>query len=80
MDDPQLYALVGEDELGSGEVGIKAARVPAGFIPIVVVDRDLYKIQRPELVEQIQAQARQHGKQIRLVRYEPVEVVRVFEP
>ena len=30
-----LYAWVGEDELGSGEMGIKQAIVPAGNVPLV---------------------------------------------
>lgn len=30
-----LYAWVGEDELGSGEVGLKQALVPAGFIALI---------------------------------------------
>jgi len=32
-----LYAWLGEDEIGSGEVGIKAAMCPAGCVPLVAI-------------------------------------------
>lgn len=80
MDEPDLFAYMGEDEHGSGEIGIKAALVPAGFIPIVAVDRDRHKIERDGVVDSLHAQAMIYGKQIRLVRYVPVEVVRVIDP
>lgn len=33
------FAWVGEDELGSGEVGLKRGYVPAGLIPLVAIER-----------------------------------------
>lgn len=78
MNIPDLYAYVGEDELGSGEVGLKAGLVPAGYIPLVVVDRDRYKLERDEIVEQLGAQAREYKKEIRLVHYIAVETVLVI--
>jgi hypothetical protein len=39
-----LYAWLGEDEHGSGVVGIKQALVPAGYIPLVA--KDEFKIDR----------------------------------
>lgn len=69
-DDPrvmglELFAWVGEDELGSGRVGIKAGLVPAGYIPLVAIDRgDMEK-----LADQMNRQARAYGKKIRLCRF-----------
>lgn len=69
----ELYAYVGEDELGSGEIGLKQGRVPAGFIPIVAIRRD--KIDRDDLRMQMRRQTSRYGKQIRLVRFRAEEVV-----
>ena len=49
LEDHSILAWVGEDELGSGVIGIKQAHVPAGFIPLAAMDYDAYKLQRPEL-------------------------------
>ena len=35
VEDVELYAWVGEDEFGSGEIGLKQGLVPAGMIPLV---------------------------------------------
>jgi hypothetical protein len=66
-----LWAWIGEDELGSGEVGLKQARVPAGMIALVSLHRE--KLDRPEVRAQLQAQADQWGKTIRLARFELTE-------
>lgn len=63
----ELYAWVGEDELGSGKVGLKQGLVPAGMIPLVSTDQT--KLDRAHLVEQMQAQANRYGKTIQLVRF-----------
>lgn len=60
-----LYAWMGMDEMGSGEVGIKQGVVPAGHIPIVSIDKD--KIHR--LKSQFEEQAAVYGEKIYLVRY-----------
>lgn len=60
------WAWVGEDELGSGTIGLKQADVPAGRVPLVATTRE--KVDRPEIREQLQAQADRYGKTIRLVR------------
>ena len=65
--DPDIYAWVGEDELGSGEIGIKQAYCPAGLIPLV--STNLEKISSASIKEQLQFQADKYGKEIRLVRY-----------
>ena len=79
-DTPELLAWIGEDQCGSGEVGIKPAQVAAGIIPIVAVDRDKDKIIRPEIIAQFQVMADLFGKPIRLVRYVPVEELHVVVP
>ena len=71
-DDPRvtemvLHAWVGEDELGSGEVGIKAGFVPAGCIPLVACKEG--KVDQRYIVEQMQAQSKQYGKVIRLAQF-----------
>lgn len=75
---PDLYAYVGEDELGSGEVGLKQGDVPAGRIPLVVVEAHRYKLERPSLVNSLRLQADTYGKPIRFVRYAAVEEVFVI--
>lgn len=69
IEDLTIVAWVGEDELGSGKIGLKQGHVPAGFIPLVAMDYDLEKIGRPEVVIQLEAQAATWGKKIRLVRF-----------
>jgi hypothetical protein len=69
-----LYAWVGEDELGSGEVGY----VPAGCIPLVSIHD--FKISREQVIQQLQAQANVYGKTIRLCKFEFVEEVITIEP
>jgi hypothetical protein len=63
-----IYAWVGEDELGSGRVGIKQGRVPAGIIPLVAMDYHLDRLAK--LLPGMEAQAAQSGKKIRLMRFD----------
>jgi hypothetical protein len=76
--DPELFAWIGEDEFGSGTVGLKQGAVRAGMIPLVSVNRE--KIDYAALVRQLQLQADQFGKTIRLVRYTAVETVITLTP
>jgi hypothetical protein len=69
IEDHSILAWVGEDEHGSGVIGIKQARVPAGLIPLAAMDYDAQKLQRAELILQLEAQAATFGKKIRLVRF-----------
>lgn len=73
-----LYAWVGEDEHGSGKVGIKQALVPAGYIPLVAVDD--FKIDRDYIQEALQSQANKYGKTIRLCKFVFVEEIVTLEP
>lgn len=68
----ELFAWLGVDELGSGKIGIKQGRVPAGMIPLVAIDRE--KIER--VWPQIHQQAQAYGKVISLCRFKFMEVVR----
>jgi hypothetical protein len=67
-----LYAWVGEDEYGSGRVGLKQGIVPAGIIPLVAMDYHLAKM--ANLLPQMEEQAALHGKKIRLCRFVAVEI------
>ena len=73
-----LYAWVGEDEFGLGEVGIKQGLVPAGCIPLVSIHD--FKISREQVIQQLQSQANVYGKTIRLCKFEFVEEIITLEP
>jgi hypothetical protein len=82
-DDPrieqlELVAWVGEDELGSGQIGIKQGQVPAGMIPLAAVGRDDHKLEA--IAEQLQNQANAYGKTIRLCRFRFVSEEIVLRP
>lgn len=72
----QLFGFVGEDELGSGEVGIKKALCPAGYIPMVAIKRE--KMDDPVILAQLKLQNKRYGKTIYLVRYQAVEILKVI--
>jgi hypothetical protein len=78
LKDLELYAWVGEDEMGSGEIGLKQGMVPAGCIPLVTVKRE--KNQQPYIVEQMRLQAARFGKNIRLARFTFAGVVQQANP
>lgn len=69
--DVELFAWVGEDEFGSGEIGIKRAHCAAGFIPMVAVNRE--KMMRFKPAFEVQASA--YGKRIYLCRFTVAEIV-----
>jgi len=74
--DLQLHAWVGEDELGSGEIGLKQALVPAGMIPLVAIRCE--KVATPLIELQLALQSQHHGKHIFLVRFQAVEIVKAI--
>lgn len=76
----KLFAWVGPDEFGTGTVGLKQARVPAGIIPLVCIEADRHKLEAPEVVAQLQAQATRFGVTITFVEFEDVSVQRTLEP
>ncbi|HEY1964778.1 MAG TPA: hypothetical protein VGG59_07600 [Acidobacteriaceae bacterium] len=73
----RIYAWIGEDELGSGRIGIKQGQVPAGYIPLAAMDYDFHKLVR--LKPQMEAQAAQYGKKIRLCKFVMTEVAAATE-
>jgi hypothetical protein len=75
LKDLALVAWVGMDELGSGRVGIKQGLVPAGFVPLAAMEYDQHKLERPNVRLQLEAQAKDSGKRIRLVRFRAEEVL-----
>ena len=74
----ELYAWLGEDELGSGQVGLKQGIVPAGCIALVAVDES--KMGQEYIKKGLQQQANRYGKTIRLCKFAFVEEVFTVEP
>lgn len=73
-----LYAWVGEDELGSGKVGLKQAMVPAGCIAMVACEEG--RIDQDYIIKQLRLQANTYGKTIRLCRFVYQGEVMALEP
>lgn len=74
-----IYAFIGEDERGSGVVGIKIIRAANGHLTAAAVaDHHLDRL--VERLPDMQTQANMFGKTIRLVKFEAVEDVVVLEP
>ena len=63
----KLYAWVGEDECGSGEIGIKQARVPAGMIPIV--STKLNKVDQQYIQEAMDVMGKNFDNKIMLCEF-----------
>jgi hypothetical protein len=76
--DMRLWAWVGEDELGSGETGLKQAHTPCGLIPLVACEDG--KLDQHYIRDQMQAQAAVCGKKIMLVRFVFERVIETLEP
>jgi hypothetical protein len=68
----ELYAWVGRDEFGSGEIGLKQGMVPAGLIPMVSISRDKLE----PYWRQAETQAHIYGQRIFLARFQLIEIVR----
>jgi hypothetical protein len=76
LEQAELYAWLGEDEFGSGEIGLKRAIVPAGGdVPMVAVLREKME----KYWQRAEAQAAQYRKRIYLVRFKFAEVLRETE-
>lgn len=67
-----IYAWVGEDEHGSGRIGIKQGLCPAGYIPLAAMNYDLAKLAK--LRPQMEEQARKSGMKIRLCRFDFADI------
>ena len=74
----ELVAWVGEDELGSGQVGLKHGLCAAGDdVPFVAIMDHMPKLTK--LKPQLEAQARRYGKKIYLVRFLAYQIVDATE-
>lgn len=69
VEELELIAWVGEDELGSGKIGIKQAMVPAGMIPLAAIGDHWDRLTSNNVLQGLQAQANHFGKTIRLCRF-----------
>lgn len=67
MSDLAIYAWIGEDELGSGKVGIKQGMTPAGMIPLAAMSYHLDRLAK--MLPVMEIQAAKYGKKIRLVKF-----------
>jgi hypothetical protein len=82
MNDPriqqiELYAWVGEDELGGGEIGLKQGLVPAGCIPLVAIRRD--RMEHERIVAQLRHQALRYQVAIRLCKFVFQEELQILD-
>lgn len=78
VDGFECFAWIGEDEYGSGVIGLKRGITPAGDIPLVSID--LEKIIREELVDQMRSVVDYSGKTRYLVRLVFAGVEAQIEP
>lgn len=67
-----IYAWVGEDENGSGRIGLKQGLCPAGYIPLACMSYDLHKLAR--MKPQMEEQAKKSGMKIRLCRFDLADI------
>jgi hypothetical protein len=68
-----MYAWIGEDELGSGIIGLKQGLMPAGMIPLAAMDHHLDRL--TNIKPSLERQAAASGKKVRLYRFVSQEVV-----
>jgi hypothetical protein len=77
IEDVRLFAWLGEDEHGTGVIGLKQARVPAGLMAIVATSQA--KVDRFDIEVQLAEQAEQYGKQISLVEFRVERVIKTLD-
>jgi hypothetical protein len=77
IEEVRLYAWLGEDEHGSGVIGLKQALVPAGLIPIVATE--LGKADLAIIQEALNLQARIYGKPISLVEFRVERIIKTLD-
>jgi hypothetical protein len=72
LEEIELFAWLGEDELGSGEIGLKQVQAPGDVrIPLVAIDEQKMRKLQPQL----EVQANYYGKKIRLCKFVLAEVI-----
>lgn len=67
LEDVELYAWVGDDELGDGGIGLKQGFTRCGLIPLVAVRKD--RMDSADLVEQLREGAKQYKTPKYLCRF-----------
>lgn len=80
---PVIIAWVGEDEFGSGQVGIKRGFYGNGqpFVMALTEEQDgLLKLSDPNIRDGLQGMVNHYGKPVRLMRFEAVEELLVITP
>lgn len=76
-------AWVGEDELGSGEVGIKRVLLEGQPMALVLMETQrnvMEKLTDEELMRGLQDMVNHYGKPVRLVRLQVVDELQVLLP
>lgn len=73
----EMYAWIGEDEFGSGIVGLKQGLTPAGMIPLAAMAHHLNRLTKLKPIMEVQAS--QYGKKIYLCRFSMIEIVTTTE-
>lgn len=76
-------AWIGEDELGSGEIGIKRVILEGQPMALVLLETQrnvVGKLTDPMLQSGLQDMANHYGKPLRLVRLQVVEEVMTITP
>lgn len=76
----EMLAYIGEDELGSGEIGLKQGMTQLGLIPLAFIGTHRDRAESGPMKMQMALQARAFDKPIYLVRYAAVEIIKVYEP
>jgi hypothetical protein len=76
LEEIELFGWLGEDEMGSGEIGLKQGLCAAGCVPLVAVKQ--HKMSK--FIEQMQQQVNTYGKPISFCRYKLVEVIDTLHP
>lgn len=75
LKDIKLYAWLGEDEMTpNGEIGLKQARVPAGYIPMVAIDES--KMDRGPIIMQLDLQGKTYHRRISLCEFKFSRVIK----
>ena len=75
----EVLAWIGEDELGSGVVGMKQTMTPKGISCLAAVDPGKW-VQHPHVFRTMQAQADAYNKHLYLCRYRFVQVEELIIP
>ena len=71
LDGIALYAWIGDDELSSDGISIKRVLAPTGCVPGVALRSEKVEAMKAKM----EADARLHGKKVRLAKFVLAEIV-----